>query len=159
MKLSNLAFSAATFLTLSTSAFATTNSIVFVSTMDKGSTAPMATDHGLGMALMKMPSDMGLQLSTNTVPAGNVTFKFKNSSHDLVHEMLVLPYVEGTNLPYDDKQVKINEDKAGSLGEVSETDPVKSGELKLSLKSGKYVLVCNLPGHFANGMWTLLTVK
>jgi uncharacterized cupredoxin-like copper-binding protein len=138
---------------------ANANSLVFVTTYDKGGAAPMATDHGLGMANMKMASAMGLHISTPIVKAGEVTFKLKNSSNDLVHEMLVFPYSGGANLPYNDKQVKIDEENAKSLGEVSETDPGKGGELKLTLQPGKYVLLCNLPGHFANGMWTILTVN
>jgi uncharacterized cupredoxin-like copper-binding protein len=27
------------------------------------------------------------------------------------------------------------------------------------LKPGRYILYCNIPGHYALGMWTLLTVK
>lgn len=140
-------------------AFATPNTIIFATLYDKGTAAPMAMDHGLGMPNMKMESTMGVRLSTSTAKAGNVTFKVKNSSAETVHELLVFPYTAGRNFPYDDKVAKINEDKAGSLGEVSETEPGKTGELKLSLKPGKYVLLCNVPGHFANGMWSVLTVN
>ena len=34
------------------------------------------------------------------------------------------------------------------LGEVSELDPGKSGTLTLTIKPGKYLLVCNVPGHY-----------
>jgi uncharacterized cupredoxin-like copper-binding protein len=147
------------FVTLSAHAFATSNTVIFVSTFDKGAAAPMSVDHGLDMTNMKMMSDMGLHLSTTTAKAGEVTFKVKNTSTEVIHEVLVFPYVEGQPLPYDAKMTKIDEEKAGSLGEVSETDPGKTGELKLTLAPGKYALLCNLPGHFANGMWTILTVN
>ena len=32
-------------------------------------------------------------------------------------------------------------------------------ELRLHLTPGKYLLFCNIPGHFANGMWTEVTVQ
>jgi uncharacterized cupredoxin-like copper-binding protein len=152
-------FTAAAFVSLSAHAYATSNTIVFVSTFDKGAAAPMASDHGLDMTNMKMQSDMGLRLSTATAKAGDLTFKVKNTSNEIVHEVLVFPYSEGKPLPYDDKMTKIDEAKAGSLGEVPETDPGKTGELKLKLAPGKYALLCNIPGHFANGMWTILTVN
>jgi uncharacterized cupredoxin-like copper-binding protein len=143
----------------SSSAFAKGNSTVFVTLWDKGATAPMANDHGIGMPHMKMESAMGVKLSTATVPAGDIDFQVRNSTKETVHEMLVFPYQEGKAFPYDDKATKIDEGKAGSLGEVAETEAGKSGELKLTLVPGKYALLCNIPGHFANGMWTILTVK
>ena len=153
-----LAF-AAVMAALATTAQAETKTIVLATLFDKGTGVEMVSDHGLGMPNMQMPSSMGIRLSRDTVPAGVVDFKVTNSSKELVHEMLVFNYVEGKKFPYDDKNAKIDEDKAGSLGEVSETDPSKSGELKLSLKPGKYVVLCDIPGHFANGMWAFLTVQ
>ena len=144
---------------LTATAQAKPKTIVFATLHDRGSTADMATDHGLGMANMKMPSAMGIKLSKDQVPAGDVVFKVTNSSKETAHEMLIFHYVDGMKFPYDPKILKIDEDKAGSLGEVSETEPEKAGEVELDLKPGKYVVLCNVPGHFANGMWALLTVK
>jgi uncharacterized cupredoxin-like copper-binding protein len=31
--------------------------------------------------------------------------------------------------------------------------------LSLTLKPGHYAIICNLPGHYAGGMYTDLTVK
>lgn len=143
----------------SATAHASTKSVVSATLVDRGTGIEMVADHGLGMSHMKMQSNMGIKLSTDTVPAGDVVFKVTNSSKELVHEMLVFKYVEGQVFPYDESRGKINEDAAGSLGEVSETEPSKSGELKISLTPGKYVVLCNIPGHFANGMWAVLTVK
>ena len=36
--------------------------------------------------------------------------------------------------------------------------PGATKALTLDLKPGTYLLVCNLPGHYAAGMWTVLTV-
>ena len=56
-------------------------------------------------------------------------------------------------MPYIDAENRVDEDKAGDKGEVSELDPGKSGALTVVLKPGKYVLICNMPGHFDSGMW------
>jgi uncharacterized cupredoxin-like copper-binding protein len=142
-----------------TSVIAAPTTIVFVSEYDKGASADMATDHGLDMANMKLPSDMGLRLSLATVSAGDVVFKVKNTSAEMTHQVLVFPYVDGKPYTYNPDFLQIDEKTTQKLGEVSETEPGKSGELKLTLVPGKYALVCNIPGHFANGMWAVLTVK
>jgi len=43
-------------------------------------------------------------------------------------------------------------------GEVPELDPGKSGTLSVSLQPGTYLLLCNQPGHYEAGMWTVFTV-
>jgi len=40
-----------------------------------------------------------------------------------------------------------------------ELEPGKSGALTLDFKLGLYAIYCNVPGHFGNGMWTLLKVE
>ncbi len=47
----------------------------------------------------------------------------------------------------------------GALGEVADLEPGKDGTLTVSLPAGKYVLLCNLPGHFAGGMYATLDVS
>ena len=59
-------------------------------------------------------------------------------------------------LPYITDENRVDEEKAGHLGEVSELDPGQSGELGIDLVPGKYILYCNIPGHFVSGMWTVL---
>jgi uncharacterized cupredoxin-like copper-binding protein len=104
---------------------------------------------------------MGIKLSRNTARArdGDVTFQVKNVSRDTVHEMIVMYLQDASKpLPYINTESRVDEDKAGDKGEVSELDPGKSGTLTLSLMPGKYLLICNVPGHFAAGMWTEFTV-
>ncbi|WP_245455931.1 sulfocyanin-like copper-binding protein [Mesorhizobium sp. M7A.F.Ca.US.008.03.1.1] len=42
---------------------------------------------------------------------------------------------------------------------MSELDPDKSGTLTVDLKAGKYLLICNVPGHYGAGMWAEFTVE
>lgn len=102
---------------------------------------------------------MGIDIDKATVPAGWVTFDVTNSSKEIIHEMILAPLAPGeTELPYVADENRIDEEKAGYLGEVSELDAGKGGSLKVELKPGKYILYCNIPGHFISGMWTVLTV-
>ena len=138
---------------------ATSKNVIDVKIWDKGVQATMSMDMGIGGTADKSAATMGLKLSKNTAKAGKVIFNVVNTSKDTVHEMVVLRYKDGEELPYSDKDMKIDEDTAGHLGEVSELQPGKSGSVTLGLKPGKYLVACNIPGHFMSGMWELVTVK
>ena len=105
-----------------------------------------------GLDLSK--ATMGIKLDRNSAPAGVVTFKVNNVSKDTIHEMIVMYLQDPTKpLPYIDNENRVDEDKAGDKGEVSELDPGQSGTLSVPLRVGKYLLICNVPGHYAAGMW------
>ena len=144
---------------ISLSASSALASTITVKLWDKGAAADMAMDRGISGTGDMSKATMGLKLSATTVKAGMTTFEVTNSSKDTVHEMVVFPYKDGETIPYSTADSKINEDNAGHLGEVSELEPGKSGMLKISLKPGKYVLTCNIPNHYMNGMWAIITVK
>jgi len=52
----------------------------------------------------------------------------------------------------------MDEEAAGAIGEVAETLPGESGSVVLHLRPGIYMLTCNIPNHYAMGMWTLINV-
>jgi len=103
---------------------------------------------------------MGLTITKNNIPAGKVTFVAINSSTEIEHEMLVAKLEDpAKGLVYMADKGKVDEDAPGmALGEIHELKPGLTGALTLDLKPGTYVLYCNVPGHYASGMWTLLTV-
>lgn len=102
---------------------------------------------------------MGITTDISRVKAGKIDFEVTNDSKSMVHEMLVVK-VKTFNeaLPYNDNQARIIEDKTNDFGEVSELEPGQSGSLTLNLKPGKYMLVCNIPGHYKSHMYTDLLV-
>lgn len=119
----------------------------------------MPTGLGYGMGGDMSAATMGIKASANEVPAGEIHFNGVNTSSDNVHEMVVAPLAEGeTELPYDADLQRVDEDAANSIGEISELEPGEKGEVTLHLQPGRYILYCNIPGHYAAGMWTLLTV-
>ncbi len=144
------------------SVFASTT--IKVSLWDKGPDSLTMTDAQMaskGMLDMKMAStgQMGITLSAASVKAGEVTFEVTNDSKDIIHEMIMSPVAAGAKeLAYLTDENRVDEEKADHLGEVSELDPGKSGALTITLKPGSYILYCNIPGHFIDGMWTELTV-
>lgn len=155
-----------TFILFTGQAFAKDTTIK-VSLWDKGPMSMNMLGNGPQMGMMmgntrgNMPmAPMGITVSTHKVKAGKVTFSVTNTSTALVHEMIVAPVKdEKAALPYDKATLKVDEEAAGHLGEVSELAPGKSGTLAIDLKPGKYILYCNIPGHYVLGMWTLITVN
>jgi len=135
--------------------------VVNVSLWDKGANVDMVGGLGMGMAGAQMSkATMGIKVSMKSVKAGEVTFRVTNDSKDTVHEMVVSPIKGPADpLPYSADENEVNEDAAGNLGEVAELDPGKAGSLTLHLKPGKYILYCNIPGHYMSGMWTTITVN
>lgn len=132
---------------------------VLVSLWDKGADTPMGKGMGMGMHGDMAMVTMGIDAKPGSVKAGEVTFKVVNASKDTVHEMVLSPITTvDTLLPYNEALEKVDEDAAGHLGEVAELEPGQSGGLTLTLKPGTYILYCNIPGHYAAGMWTVFTV-
>ena len=119
----------------------------------------MAMDGAMmgGGGMMMTP--MGITATPAAVPAGDVTFAVTNTSGDTVHEMVLAALTDPPQpLPYDAVAQRVDEDAAGHLAEVAELEPGQTGALTLALGPGQYILYCNLPGHYAAGMWTLVMV-
>jgi uncharacterized cupredoxin-like copper-binding protein len=111
----------------------------------------------------------GMRLTADraTVEHGEVSFLVTNAGR-LAHEMVILPItgtqLAGTRVTGGDGKI----DEAGSLGEAAATCtegeglgilPGSAGWVTVTLPPGRYELVCNLPGHYAAGMYTQLTVS
>jgi uncharacterized cupredoxin-like copper-binding protein len=110
---------------------------------------------------------MRLTVDTASVPHGVVSFVATNLG-SINHELVVLPLptdqIVGTRVPRADSTI----DETTSIGEASNTcgsgtgegiAPASSSWTTLTLAPGRYELVCNIPGHYAAGMYTQLTVR
>jgi len=106
---------------------------------------------------------MTLVADTKTAPAGDVTFKVKNTG-TIDHEMVVLQTPQAFDkLPittFDGEPNRV--DEASSVGETG--DPaVKPGETRTftvkAMKAGSYALVCNIAKHYGLGMRAEFTVS
>jgi len=128
---------------------------------DKGANVDSPTNMGMNMGSMDMSkATMGIKASPSKAKAGEVTFVVKNTSKDTIHEMILTRLDDPSKPePYLENENRVDEDRAGDLGEVSELDPGASGKLTVTLKPGKYLLYCNVPAHYVAGMWTTFTVE
>ncbi|MEO6702592.1 MAG: sulfocyanin-like copper-binding protein [Jatrophihabitantaceae bacterium] len=113
-----------------------------------------------------MGAHMMLRATPSTVSAGQVSLVASNMGWR-THELIVLPLTVGATA---------GQRVAGSDGKVSETaslgeasascapgtgDGVTAGKVgwvTIRLAPGRYELVCNLPNHYADGMYQELVV-
>lgn len=102
---------------------------------------------------------MALVVHPLRVRAGEVIFHIKNISRDLVHEVLVIkPPAKPATMPYSKKRRKLIEGRIDKLGDSGNQRPGQSYVMKVNLKPGRYLLICNQPGHYMAGMHVWLTV-
>jgi len=114
---------------------------------------------GQGMMGGMMMGMMAVRFDQPNVKAGTVTFDVTNWSTSVLHEVLVVSVNSPTApLPYDYMQAKVPEDQVKVLGEAADLQPNASKSFDVSLTPGSYLLICNVPGHYAAGMVASLTV-
>ncbi len=101
---------------------------------------------------------MRIVVDHDALKPGPVTFQAENQSKNLVHEVLVVRDTGAKELPLNAKRDQVIESKLRRLGEISDLPPGKTGKLTLNLKPGTYLLLCNQPGHYGDGMFTRITV-
>ncbi len=114
---------------------------------------------GMMMGQGMMGGMMSIRVDKPTVKAGTVTFEVTNWSRSVLHEMLVVSVDNPTApLPYDYAQARVPEDQVKVLGEAADLQPNVSETFEVALTPGSYLLICNLPGHYAAGMAVPLSV-
>ncbi len=103
---------------------------------------------------------MHMTATPSSVHPGKITLDATNESKELVHEVVVVKVGNfRQKLPYNAKRQEVAESRVDRLGEIDNLKPGRSGTLTLQLRPGNYVLLCNQPGHYKQGMWTTLKVQ
>ena len=125
---------------------------------DNKSSTPVTTTATNGPATVNASlGEYFIKLDKASVPKGQVRFDLSNDGK-IKHEFVVLKTnIAPGKLPL--KGGEADEEAADSPGEVPGIDPGEKKTLNLSLQPGKYVLLCNLPGHYKAGQYTGLSVK
>jgi uncharacterized cupredoxin-like copper-binding protein len=114
-----------------------------------------------GVALVHVnESEFHVTIDRTTAPHGKVMFTSTNIG-TVSHELVVMQTDNPPNrLPIDPAQAKAVEDGQGDkdLGEIEDIAPGHTKSNSLTLPAGHYVLLCNLPGHYQQGMWAAFTL-
>ncbi len=119
-----------------------------------------------GSMMGQAPMMLRLIASPSSISAGKVAFLVTNYGA-LNHEFLVLPMpADGIGTRAVGSDGKINESQ--SLGEASTScgagpgNGISTGSrswVTLTLRPGNYELLCDVPWHYADGMYTSFTVS
>lgn len=104
--------------------------------------------------------EWAVAVNVSEAKAGDVTFTIKNEG-SIPHEFLIVKTdIAPGKIPLGPDN-RFDEEGKGVFvpGEISEWNPGTTGTVTLKLEPGNYQLLCNIAGHYANGMHTQLTVS
>jgi uncharacterized cupredoxin-like copper-binding protein len=133
-----------------------------------GESTAQAQDNVVKVELGDKGKEYFITVDKATVPAGTTTFQIDNVG-TIHHEMAIFK----TDLPADKLPLtdegKVDEEKAGVLAEAVYAKPLRGDEdhrirdgrgvdFTIDLQPGKYVLLCNLAGHYQAGQFVAFTV-
>jgi uncharacterized cupredoxin-like copper-binding protein len=95
----------------------------------------------------------------STMRAGTFNLAIKNSG-STPHELLIFESKLDALAYPTQSSGGINEEGAGValVSDGANIDPGGSQKRTITLKPGRYLFVCNIPGHFQQGMYTLVTL-
>lgn len=118
--------------------------------------------------------DFAVDREPDSVPAGQVTFDVKNEGYATDEDGDPVPSLSGGRhnlhvlrtdlpvgkLPHSSVQFTVDVEAPGIevLGSIPELADGARESLTVDLESGTYALICNLPSHYARGMWAELSV-
>jgi uncharacterized cupredoxin-like copper-binding protein len=104
--------------------------------------------------------DFGITASPHEVSPGTVVIRVANHGPDR-HELIVVRVRGKGGLPLRSDGMTINEE-ALQRAEVGVLEPGAPGsvrDLRVNLSAGRYVLFCNMSGHYMGGMHTMVVVR
>lgn len=91
-------------------------------------------------------------LDKESVEAGKINFVMKNEG-EIEHEFEVVKTdVAADDLPVEGGKADVEAEGGEEIGEVEGMQAGDEANLVLELEAGNYLIVCNLPGHYEQGM-------
>jgi uncharacterized cupredoxin-like copper-binding protein len=104
--------------------------------------------------------DYKITLDDTTLPSGETTFDIHNEAEQTHEFVVVKTDLAPDELPTDENG-DVDEEGEG-IEPVDEVEDISAGStesLTVNLDAGNYVAICNLPGHYRQGMHTGFTVS
>jgi len=114
---------------------------------------------GGGTTVAVDEKEFAIGVNPTSIPAGDVKFSIKNSG-TVVHEFVVIDTdLASDQLPQASGEVDEDAEALTAVDEVEDIDAGAEKSLSVNLPAGHYVVICNVPGHYAAGMHTEFTVQ
>lgn len=107
-------------------------------------------DDGGAVGVDATVEEWAVTASPDTAEAGSVEFEVTNDG-SIAHEFVVI----STDLAPEELPVEggvVPEDEVDVVGEIEEFEPGGTETATFQLAVGDYVLICNIPAHYDNGM-------
>jgi uncharacterized cupredoxin-like copper-binding protein len=122
------------------------------------SSAGHASPQGAGRTVKVVERDFSI-LAPKRITAGEVELVVRNAGPD-THELLVVRATKRL-LPLRSDGLTVDEDKVEHriVGVVEGYGPGNVEKLRVHLAPGRYVLLCNMAGHYLGGMHARLVVR
>jgi uncharacterized cupredoxin-like copper-binding protein len=96
--------------------------------------------------------DFKIEPTLPTTTSGRVELRVRNAG-PATHEFVVVRSdLPSDQLPIAAVGLSVDEDQVVPVGELDEVEAGSTGSLTLALAPGRYVLFCNLEGHYLIGM-------
>ncbi len=103
-------------------------------------------------------NEWSIAIDSASAKAGEVNFTIENTG-TIGHEFLVVKTdIAPGEIPLDGDHFPEPADGLEVIDEIGEFAVGTTETLTLNLDAGNYQVVCNLPGHYANGMYLAFTV-
>jgi uncharacterized cupredoxin-like copper-binding protein len=100
-----------------------------------------------------------IDLERTSAPAGEVSFSVRNAG-EIAHQLIVLRTERpADDLPVKDGVVATDAKRVETVGEIELLSAGGTQDLTLDLDSGRYVLICNIAGHYPSGMRARFSVR
>jgi uncharacterized cupredoxin-like copper-binding protein len=114
---------------------------------------------GSGLPVLKVTERDFRINAPKVVRAGDVRLQAKNEGPD-THELLVVRFAKG-RLPLRSDALTVDEDALASVTAttIEGFERGEGREARIHLAPGRYVLLCNMAGHYLGGMHTVVTVR
>jgi plastocyanin len=109
----------------------------------------IAASSDRGRVVTVKERDFKIAASTQRVAAGDVVFRVTNRGPD-AHELIVIR--APGQLPLRSDGITVDEERL-------EAQTVTVRESRVRLRPGRYVLLCNMYGHFMGGMYAVVLVR
>ena len=124
--------------------------------------ASCSSDDGGGADGAGIPvtlADFSIDMGETSAAAGSVSFDVTNDGPS-VHEFEVLRTDTSADaLPVDSGVVQTSADGIEIVDEVEEIAPGTNVGLTVDLEPGTYAVICNVSGHYEQGMFASVTVE
>ena len=126
------------------------------------SLASCSSKNSTNAELKVAENEFSVDASRATAVAGRVRVTVRNDGK-VVHELVAFRTdLDEGSLPLTSQGDRIDEQATGVTHidpEAEDIGPGKSKTITMELPAGRYVFVCNLAGHYGQGMHTVITTK